>query len=228
MSFNLPGEVNPFEAPRASIGEGPRYPGEVRGDAESIRREYLGREANIKSIGHLYYLGTFFGVLGTIGAILMATGALPTPPNQQPGVDPAMQKAIMGAAALFYLVITGLNGAMGYGLTHFQVWARWTAVVFTVLGLLAVLLYAGIFSFMISPYLGLGVLAVGGGFNGLILWLLVSKKAGMVFSEEYKEIIRQTPHVKLKTSIIVKIFLVLILLAIVIPLLFGLISGLMK
>jgi thymidine kinase len=39
------------------------------------------------------------------------------------------------------------------------------------------------------------------------------KKATMVFSPEYKDIIAATPHVKHRTSIIVKVLLVLLLLA---------------
>ena len=215
MSFNLPGEVNPFEAPRAEIGEEARYHDIADNDAEMIRREHIGREANIKSLGQLNYLGAFFGVIGTILYVALAAGVMPMPPNQAPGLDPNAQRIAMGIAALISLFGTLLNGALGYGLTHFQAWARWTTVAFTVLGLVVVVFYTLVVSYMISPIAGLVLLVVGGGIYGLILWLLVSKKAGVVFSSEYKEVIRKTPHVKLKTSIIVKILLVMLLLIVV-------------
>jgi hypothetical protein len=51
--------------------------------------------------------------------------------------------------------------------------------------------------------------------NGAILYLVFSKKGAKVFSPEYQEVIRQTPHIKYKTSIMV-IVLVSILLAVLI------------
>src|SRR5580704_6574172 len=104
MSFKLPGEVNPFEAPLAGIGEDVLYRDFADNDAELIRREHIGRESNIKSLGHLYYLGAFFGALGTIGLVMMVAGLIPTGPSQ-PGVDPTAQKIGLGFAAVFYLLL---------------------------------------------------------------------------------------------------------------------------
>ena len=205
MSFDPPRSVNPFEAPLAGIGERALYQDIADNDAELIRREHLGRESNIKSLGHLSYLGAFFGALGTIGLGLMAVGVIPTDPNLQNGVDATSRKFLLGGIAFFYLVLTALNGAIGHGLTHLQPWARWTMVVFTSIGLLYVAAMS-VVAFVANPIAGLLVLLVGGGFNGLIMYLLVSSKAGVVFSREYKEVIRKTPHVKQKMSIIVKIF----------------------
>ena len=47
----------------------------------------------------------------------------------------------------------------------------------------------------------------------MILVSLLGKKANMVFSPEYQDIIAATPHVKQKTSMAVKILLALLLLA---------------
>ena len=44
---------------------------------------------------------------------------------------------------------------------------------------------------------------------GYILYLLLSPKGSVVFSPAYKEIIAQTPHIKYRTSLILKIVLVL-------------------
>jgi hypothetical protein len=213
MSFDPPGGVNPFEAPRAGIGGRAWGLDVADNDAELIRREHLGREANIKSLGHLNYLGAFFCGLATILIALTAMGVIPPRLDQPNTLDPMTQKLIFGGMAVFYLVFTALYGAMGYGLTHLQVWARWTQVVLTSLGLLYVAFMA-LAAAMVNPVVGLVVLLFGGGIGGLILYLLVSSKAGVVFSREYQEVIRKTPHVKYKTSIVVKILLGLLLLLI--------------
>lgn len=60
---------------------------------------------------------------------------------------------------------------------------------------------------------GLGLLGfpVGTLISVFILYLLFSKKGNMVFSEEYKQIIADTPDIKYRTSIIVWIFLALLI-----------------
>jgi hypothetical protein len=224
MSYNLPGEVNPFEAPRAGIGEEAQYLDFADQDAETIRRAHLGRESNIKSLGSLYYLGAVFGSLLTILYFAIAAGLVTMPAGNAAQGEPIDQRLGMVIAGFITLLGTALNGALGYGLTKFQAWARWTVVVFTILGLLGVILYTVVITWMVSPIAGVVVFAFAGGINGLILWLLVSKKAGMVFSAEYKEIIRKTPHVKQKTSIIVKILLGTLLAVVVLIAIVALIS----
>ena len=76
-----------------------------------------------------------------------------------------------------------------------------------------------------DPVLALGLLSfpVGTIINGYILYLLFSKKGERVFSADYQAIVDATPHIKYKTSIIVWIFLVLLLLmigaAVIVPML---------
>ncbi len=59
---------------------------------------------------------------------------------------------------------------------------------------------------------GLGLLGFPAGtvINGYVLYLLFSKKGAMVFSEEYKQIIADTPDIKNRTSIIVWAFVALL------------------
>ncbi len=61
---------------------------------------------------------------------------------------------------------------------------------------------------------GIGLLGfpIGTIINAYILYLVFSAKGKMVFSDEYQEAIAATPHVKHKTSIILKVFLLLLLL----------------
>jgi hypothetical protein len=92
--------------------------------------------------------------------------------------------------------LTGIaHLVLAYGLRRLRSWARWPTVVLSFIGLLG---------------FPLGTLI-----SALILANLLGKKAAMVFSPEYKDIIAATPHVKYKTSIIVKVFLVLLLLALI-------------
>lgn len=59
---------------------------------------------------------------------------------------------------------------------------------------------------------GIGLIGfpVGTLINGYILYLLFSQKGTMVFSDDYKQIIADTPDVKYRTSVIVWIFLALL------------------
>jgi hypothetical protein len=63
---------------------------------------------------------------------------------------------------------------------------------------------------------GLGLLAfpLGTVINGYILYLIFSRKGTMVFSDEYQQVIAETPHIKYRTSIVVWIVLGLVLLLI--------------
>jgi hypothetical protein len=69
---------------------------------------------------------------------------------------------------------------------------------------------------------GLGLLAIPVGtlINAYILWLVFSAKGKTIFSDEYKEVIAATPHIKYKSSKIVVGFLIVIVIifaALVLP-----------
>ena len=82
--------------------------------------------------------------------------------------------------------------AVGAGLRRLKKWARVPTGILSGLGLLG--------------------FPVGTLINGYILYLVFSRKGRMVFSEEYRAIIEQTPHIKYRTSIVVWILLGLLLL----------------
>lgn len=56
---------------------------------------------------------------------------------------------------------------------------------------------------------GIGLLGfpVGTLINGYILYLVFSRKGVTVFSDDYKRVIAETPHIKYRTSIVVWIIL---------------------
>ncbi len=71
---------------------------------------------------------------------------------------------------------------------------------------------------------GIGMLyiPIGTIINAYILYLVVSKKGRFVFSDEYKEVIRQTPHIRYRSwlAIVFLVLLLLILAAAVLPVIF--------
>lgn len=150
--------------------------------AEAIRQQYLSHEASIQSIGLLYLLGSIFGTLVGVAMLVMAANAQ----NAGLGRGPA--------EILIAVVILGLGivqGFVGVGLRRLQRWTRIPVGILSGIGLIGI------------PILTL--------INGYILYLIFSAKGSMVFSEPYQQIIRQTPHIRYKTSIIVWIFLFLLL-----------------
>jgi hypothetical protein len=213
MSY-LPGdEANPFRAPAARIGDYSTDVNEIdRGEAESIRRVHINHEASIKTLGMLYYIGTGFGIFGAIGLLVLGSGLVPlNQGNQanQAGMSPQMMQGFFLGMAVFYIALSVLQGFLGYGLRAFQVWARWTVIVLTALSLLYVLVVS-LMAALTQPLVGLFVLVISSLIPAYILYLMASSKGSMIFSAEYKDIIRKTPHVKAKTSLLVKIVLVLL------------------
>ncbi len=101
----------------------------------------------------------------------------------------------------FFLLLGGAQLWAGIGLRQLKPWARIVAGILSGIGLLG---------------FPLGTLI-----NGYILYLLFSKKGAVVFSDPYKRVIEQTPHIKYRTSIVIWILLGLMLLLIASALLFA-------
>ncbi len=150
---------------------------------EAIRRQHLAHEASVKSIGTLYLLG---GGLMTIISIVMLVLLFGGPqPIRMGRGDPPQ------AVFLLVLALGVLQIATAVGLRSLRPWSRVVSGILSAIGLIGFPLGT-----LISAY---------------ILYLLFSPKGTMVFSEEYKSVIEQTPHIVYKTSIIVWIFLFLLL-----------------
>jgi hypothetical protein len=170
-------QYNPFAAP-ASLDHARDGMGS---DAERIRRELIGHEASIQSIGLLYLLGSFLVTIAGIGMAAVASGQI--------GRDPEAESVILIGGLL---VLVGLGqGVVGFGLRRLRPWTKIPVGVISGIGLLGI--------------------PLGTIINGYILYLMFSEKGTRVLSPDYQEIIRETPHIKYQTSIIVKILLVLLL-----------------
>ena len=105
----------------------------------------------------------------------------------------------LGGAEIFTMAFTyTLLGAgmifMGRGFRKLKAWIKIPGSIFAALGLLG---------------FPLGTLI-----NGYILYLIHSKKGQMVLSEEYRDAIAATPHIKYKTPIYLVILLALVILVI--------------
>jgi hypothetical protein len=192
-------EFNPYSPPASPIGEEmpELVPGDL-GEAESIRRQYLSHEASVKSIGSLEILGFTFCILAAVTTIAVGLNA----------TEPLERVGAWGGAAV-YVVFGALHLALGIGLNRLQAWARWTCVALLGFGLLVGLIGLGTMAFLG----GIGAGSVGLVMfliPGYMLYLLLSRKSTRVFSREYRAIIEQTPHIRYRTSLLVKLALVLL------------------
>jgi hypothetical protein len=115
-------ENNPYAAPTALPLE--QAPG-MFGNAEAIRREHIGHEASVKSIGTLYFLGG-------IGLVIVAAFAGFTPdfPTSREGT-----MATVVTVAII-LAIAALQFWLGTGLRRLNRVARGVSAVFAGIGLL--------------------------------------------------------------------------------------------
>lgn len=197
--------VNPYAAPATEIGSEPTGLG-ADGDlteAEVIRRAHIGHEASVRSLGSLHYLGAVFGLIGSVGMLFMLFGGMSGGAAEPGG------RMLLGGLLILYFGMTALNFALGKGLRGLKPWARWTdtallslQAIFAVLGSINALI-TGQFPAMIPSLIGLLIV-------GYILYLLLSQKGTVVFSPAYKEIIARTPHIKYRTSLLLKIVLALL------------------
>ncbi|MGB7328399.1 MAG: hypothetical protein WBD31_26210 [Rubripirellula sp.] len=149
-------------------------------DVEQYRRKYLNHEASIRSMGFLYLLGAFFTL--SVGVLTLVGSLLVR--------DDPEGMLITGAIGATYTGFGLLHGFVGYGFRKLTSWAR----------------IAG----MVSATLGLIIIPIGTLIGAYVLYLLISKKGKVVFSDEYRTVVDQTPHIKYKTSIVVWVLLGLI------------------
>lgn len=150
--------------------------------AESVRKTHIKNESSIKSIGILYYLAAFFLILGGFWGIAEA--------SRTTASSPAVGESVV--ITMVFLLLGGLNVFTGISIRKFKPWARVVCILFAAIGLLGFPLGT-----LISAYM---------------LYLLLNKKASMIFSPSYKNIIAATPHVKYKTSMVVWILFIVVIL----------------
>lgn len=204
MPSTSPEDYNPFEAPAATIAGA--TPVDLAGtDVELYRRRYLKHEASVRSVGTLAYLGSFLAglVFAACSVALVAMIASAETPHKFP-VDP---RSLFGGIVAVALIAVVLYGALGYGLRRLQPWARWTSAALAGLYLLFIM---GGFAWVATADPRLASYATGRSWLPIaiacmVLYLMLSAKGTVVFSADYREVVRQTPHIRSRTSLVVKV-----------------------
>ncbi len=180
------GAANPH-APTSSVHSLAAHSG--GGPTDGIRHEYLKHEASIRGVGLLYYCGAGATMLaaaaGIVGVVRMAGQAAPG----------AAEAGFVIGMCVAYLSFGTLYAFIGYGLRSLQNWARVTAGLFAVLGLIG--------------------FPVGTIISVYILMLMFSEKGAYVCSDGYRRAVAATPHIKYRTPLWIWIALVFLALLII-------------
>ncbi len=156
------------------------------------------RQEHINAEATLKSVGVLY-YLGT--AVLILTGVF------------ALLSVITGTSADAEALVLGLiftplgilQGFAAYGLRRLKSWARIPTTFLSVFGLIG--------------------FPVGTLISAYILYTLWSAKGRFVMTPEYKEIIAATPHVKRKTSMVLKVILIVLLLVLLGSVLMAVISS---
>jgi len=153
-----------------------------------VRKNHLTHEASIKSVGLICFVAS--GICVLICGSNIATANSFTANGSQAGKTFFMMVGVIaGMLAPCYFITA-------FGLRKLAPWSKLPGTILSAIGLLG-------FPFLTFLF-------------GIALYYLVTPKATMVFSDEYKEIIRQTSSMKYKTpgGILVFTFFLFLLLAV--------------
>jgi uncharacterized membrane protein (DUF2068 family) len=177
---------DPIQNPYRDLPQNPyQAPGEYQPVGKSASEAERIRRAHIAHEASIKSIG----ILYMLGAIILIPASIFLLVSPQKAND-AEGMVVFGIGAM-YLFLGVLQLATAVGLRKLAPWARWVAVVFSAIGLIG--------------------FPIGTLISAYILYLLLSQKGSMVFSENFKSIITATPHVKYKTSKVVWVLLILLL-----------------
>lgn len=126
------------------------------------------------------------GILYYLGALFLFVSAVTGLMSEEEN-----SRSVQIITAGIFIGFGVLQLFVGTGLRRLQSWAKIPTAILSCIGMLG--------------------FPMGTLINGYILYLVLSKKGKMVFSEDYKAVISATPGIKYKTSKIVWVFLVLLL-----------------
>lgn len=145
--------------------------------AEQVRREHLKHEASIRTVGALQILAATLLLLPIFMELLAHLFGFPT--SAANGVGGRIN--LVSAFPMTFLCLAILLLGLGFGLRRLNPYARIVSAVLAGIGLIG--------------------FPVGTLINGYILWLLFSRKGKRVFSEEYRRIRAETPHIRCRTPV---------------------------
>ncbi len=154
------------------------------GQAEETRRKLINQEASIRTVG---FLKIIWGFICLVRESIQFVADWQIPQGEPKELLPFFVGLAVGTLIL----------GVGIGLRKLDSRVRVVAALMETLGLLAIPLYP--------------VLAWFAPINLYIMWLVLNPRGKFIFSEEYKEVIAQTPQVKAKTAIITWVLLAIVL-----------------
>jgi hypothetical protein len=155
---------------------------EVSSDAVSVRNYHLSHESAIKGFGLLYAIGAGFYFLIASLAVVFAIAVFAT--GNSNGVPIAVAALIYAAV---YFTVGGLVALVSSGFYKLSDVGKIGGSIFSVLGLCA--------------------FPIGTAIAAYTLYLIFSEKGIVVFSPRYREIVRQTPHIRAYIPIFVWVLL---------------------
>lgn len=146
-------------------------------EEERIRRAYINFEVSVQAIGSLYYLG---GLLCGLAAGGSGAAAIEHAGRAESG-------SLAGFAALYgFLAVVSI--IIGRGLRTLSPWAKVPVGITALIGMLGIAMLGGLIAVLIVALVII-----------YVLYPVFSKTGAFVFSPEYREIIRRTPHVRYKS-----------------------------
>lgn len=162
---------NPYAPPKAQLGGGG---GSVE-NAESIRRDHLNHEASLRSVGCLYYWTGIIAFVATVGGTVFGIFQLFT------GDGSTFDIGTLFGFLLVYFLLGLLYFWIGKGLRDLQEKVRTAVSILSAIGLLA--------------------FPVGSLISAYILYLLHSAKGKRILTEQYRQVVAQTPYIKYRTPL---------------------------
>ena len=196
-------DQNPFAPPQADART-PFTAASTAAEAETIRRQFLSHESAVRAIGALYLLGAFFGGVG--GVLFLGLASSGQVFDDESMADSSLWVIMITLMFLLLLLWVWI----GWGLRHLNNAARIGGIVYGSLGVLQGLVQW-------NPILLI--------MQVIFLYYLASAKGRYVCSKEYRQIMQTTPHIKPKISWILIAFFVLVLLLVAIIILAVLFGG---
>ena len=164
----------------ATQNYGGQQGGAMSGTPESIRRSYLSHESAIKGFGLLYGIASVFYILFASAAVVLSVFAFRAEGGVAAGVFVLIYAAV-------YFTFGGLTALVCSGLYKLSDVGKIGGIIFAVLGLCAI------------PF--------GTILGGYLLFLLLSEKGNFVFSNNYRSIVKQTPHIRCTIPVFIWIIL---------------------
>lgn len=158
----------------------------VISDPERIRRVHLKHEASLKGMGTLLMLGAVLVGVSFVGLL-----AVPVSRGGGSSLPQGPELVIIGILVVVFV----LQVVVGVGLRRLAPWAWIPGIVVAAISILNV--------------------PIGTVIGGYFLFLLLAPKGRRVLAVDYREIVRQTPHIRYRTPIWLWVLLLVLVLVVV-------------